>query len=63
MVIYQNMKLVTGGQIIEGMEVVCEGETILAVTPARPHTEPVTDLQGKYLAPGFIDLHCHGAWL
>ena len=59
--IYQNAKIVTGGQILEGFEVITENGKIVSVQPQQPHEETVIDCKGAYLAPGFIDLHCHGA--
>lgn len=51
-------RLMTQGQV----EVI--GERIVAVwpwpRPVPPGAVQVVDLQGKYLAPGFIDLHVHG---
>lgn len=60
MVIYQNAKIVSGGNIQTGYDVITENGKITAI---EPHTarENAVDLSGKYLAPGFIDLHCHGA--
>ena len=59
--IYQNAKVVTGGQILEGFEVITENGKIVSVQPLQPHEETVIDCKGAYLVPGFIDLHCHGA--
>jgi N-acetylglucosamine-6-phosphate deacetylase len=47
---------------LEG-EVLVEGERIVAVSDSLPRPSgdvEVIDLQGGYLAPGFIDIHIHG---
>ncbi|HXD88574.1 MAG TPA: N-acetylglucosamine-6-phosphate deacetylase [Urbifossiella sp.] len=45
---------------LESASVTINGERIVAVgaTPAGSHR--AIDLKGKYLAPGFVDLHVHG---
>jgi N-acetylglucosamine-6-phosphate deacetylase len=56
--------------IRDGFEVVVEQGRIAAIRPRTPglrrtgkrlHGKEVIDLNGNYLAPGFIDLHVHGA--
>lgn len=39
-----------------------EGDSLIAVGSGegRPDADVVVDLAGKWLTPGFIDLHCHG---
>jgi N-acetylglucosamine-6-phosphate deacetylase len=60
--ILTNARLVFPDGIRDGLEVVVEKGKIAAI---REHnharTNEVLDLQGNYLAPGFIDLHVHGA--
>jgi N-acetylglucosamine-6-phosphate deacetylase len=71
--IFTNARLVFRDEIREGLEVfVAEGK-IAAIRPRSPrlrrpgnrtrvHGErEIIDLKGNYLAPGFIDLHVHGA--
>lgn len=57
--IFSNARLVLADGIRDGVEVVvAEGK----IAEIRERTEmPATDLGGNYLAPGFIDLHIHGA--
>jgi N-acetylglucosamine-6-phosphate deacetylase len=71
--IFANARLIFPDGIRDGLEVVAEQEKIAAIRPASPRlgrtgerTEArgeheVIDLNGNYLAPGFIDLHVHGA--
>src|SRR6266699_11587 len=60
--IFTNARLIFPDAICDGLELVAEEGTITAI---REQTqiggEGVINLQGNYLAPGFIDLHVHGA--
>jgi N-acetylglucosamine-6-phosphate deacetylase len=67
--ILANARLIFPDGIRDGLEVVVEGGKIAAIRPFRPRLrrtddqvrgETVIDLNGNYLAPGFIDLHVHG---
>lgn len=72
-VILTNGRLIFPDGIRDGLEVVVEEGKIAAIReswhrrPARessdwkPEPQGVVDLGGNYLAPGFIDLHVHGA--
>jgi N-acetylglucosamine-6-phosphate deacetylase len=60
--ILTNARLIFPDAIRDGLELVVEGGKIAAIhaqTGAR--TKDVVDLAGNYLAPGFVDLHVHGA--
>jgi N-acetylglucosamine-6-phosphate deacetylase len=61
--IFTNAHLIFPDGIRDGLEVVVEGGKIAAICERslahRKHE--VIDLKGNYLAPGFIDLHVHGA--
>jgi N-acetylglucosamine-6-phosphate deacetylase len=67
--IFTNARLIFPDGIRDGLEVVVEEGKIAAIRPLTPRprrtTEQVVkkfiDLNGNYLAPGFIDLHVHGA--
>ncbi|HYT87888.1 MAG TPA: amidohydrolase family protein, partial [Gemmataceae bacterium] len=58
--------LFTGGTIILETELLLdgcvrvEGERIASVGTTPPHAAEIVDLDGGYLAPGFVDLHVHG---
>jgi N-acetylglucosamine-6-phosphate deacetylase len=60
--IFQNARLIFPDSIRDGLEVVVEKGKIAAI-PERGlvRGKEVVDLHGNYLAPGFIDLHVHGA--
>ena len=55
-----NGKIVSGGKVLEGLDILVESGAIFDVVPSDPN-ETAIDLNGNYIAPGFIELHCHGA--
>jgi N-acetylglucosamine-6-phosphate deacetylase len=60
--IFTNSRLILPDGIRDGLEVVVEKRKISAIREqARTQREEIIDLRGNYLAPGFIDLHVHGA--
>jgi N-acetylglucosamine-6-phosphate deacetylase len=60
--IFTNGRLIFPDGIRDGLELVAEDGMITAIRlQTHPTGEGVVDLEGNYLAPGFIDLHVHGA--
>jgi N-acetylglucosamine-6-phosphate deacetylase len=71
--ILRNGRLIFPDGIRDGLEVVVQEGKIAAIYPATPEVrragertetrgkDDIIDLNGNYLAPGFIDLHLHGA--
>ena len=60
--ILTNARLIFPDGIRDGLEVVVhEGKIDAIRPPALTRGKDVVDLAGNYLAPGFIDLHVHGA--
>jgi N-acetylglucosamine-6-phosphate deacetylase len=60
--ILTNARLIFPDGIRDGLEVVVEKGKIAAIREnSHAHGNEVLDLRGNYLAPGFIDLHVHGA--
>ena len=60
--ILTNARLIFPDGIRDGLEVVVHDGKIDAIRPAaRARGKDVVGLAGNYLAPGFIDLHVHGA--
>jgi N-acetylglucosamine-6-phosphate deacetylase len=58
--IFSNARLILPDGIREGLEVVVENGKIAGIREQSAAADSV-DLGGNYLAPGFIDLHLHGA--
>ncbi len=54
-------KIITDGRIIEGHNLYYEDGTILDITQEKLSYDRAIDAQGAYVAPGFIDIHTHGA--
>lgn len=62
MLIFTNARLALADGIRDGAEVICANGKIVEVRTAPDRVdEAAIDLRGNYLAPGFIDLHVHGA--
>src|SRR5947209_17850405 len=60
--IFKNGRLIFPNGVRDGLDLGIENGLIAAIRAAVPAMgEQIVDLQGNYLAPGFIDLHVHGA--
>jgi N-acetylglucosamine-6-phosphate deacetylase len=60
--IFANARLIFPEGIRDGLELVAEEGKITAIREqTRTRGKDVVDLNGNYLAPGFLDLHVHGA--
>ena len=60
--IFTNVRLIFPETIRDGLEVVvAEGEIAAIRERSRARGKDVVDLDENYLAPGFVDLHVHGA--
>jgi N-acetylglucosamine-6-phosphate deacetylase len=60
--IFTNARLILPDGIRDGLEVVATEGKIAAIRERRhPRPKEGIDLNGSYLAPGFVDLHVHGA--
>ncbi len=60
MKILTNGKIVSDGQIYEGYDIIIDDKKIVDVKPSAETSGEKTDLGGNYIAPGFIEIHCHG---
>ncbi len=61
--VFTNGKVILPDRIAENLDIVVDGSKIKALSETRhysPSDFETIDLQGQYLAPGFIDLHIHG---
>src|ERR1700730_17629404 len=60
--IFKNGLLIFPNGVREGLDLLVEDGMITGIRPQAPAMgEKIVDLEGNYLAPGFIDLHVHGA--
>src|SRR5579864_3947243 len=60
--IFKNGRLIFPNGIRDGLDLLVEDGLITAIRAETPAMgEQIIDLQGNYLAPGFVDLHVHGA--
>src|SRR5436190_7119305 len=57
-----NGKIITPDKIIDGGSVLITGDIITAVNENNIEVENAIEInaQGKYISPGFIDIHVHG---
>jgi N-acetylglucosamine-6-phosphate deacetylase len=61
-VIFTNARLIFPDGIREGLEIVIQQGKIAEIRQqTKAPANDVVDLRGNYLAPGFVDLHVHGA--
>src|ERR1051325_7124829 len=58
--IFANARLIFPDGIRDGLELVVEDGKIAEIRERSSAADEI-DLRGNYLAPGFIDLHIHGA--
>src|ERR1700712_402917 len=57
-----NGKIITPDKIIDGGSILITGDTITVVSENNIEVENAIeiDAHGKYISPGFIDIHVHG---
>ena len=60
MKILTNGKIISGGKILDGYDIMIENKKIVDVKLSASVSGEKIDLGGNYIAPGFIELHCHG---
>jgi alpha-D-ribose 1-methylphosphonate 5-triphosphate diphosphatase len=53
-----NARVILPDSVLENSAVLIEDGRIAAIEPAGSHRAQVVDLQGQWLMPGLIDLHC-----
>lgn len=60
MKILTNGKIISGGKELIGYDIIIEDNKIIDVKPTAKVSGEKIDLGGNYIAPGFIEIHCHG---
>ena len=60
MKILTNGKIVSDGKLLEGYDIILDGGKIVELKPTADASGEKIDLGGNYIAPGFIEIHCHG---
>lgn len=62
--IVTNGVVITPYQVLENYAVIIENGVVVGVAPSSElqiaACDQVFDAEGKYVAPGFVDIHCHG---
>ena len=60
--ILTNANIVSGGDIITDTDIIIDSGKITQLIPRGSNSYgEIIDLKGNFIAPGFIDIHCHGA--
>ncbi len=60
-VFFSNAKIITASAIKEGGVLAKDGKIAdIVLDGSKPAADRVIDCQGRYLSPGFIDIHTHG---
>ena len=60
MKILTNGKIVSDGKVLCGYDIVIKDNKIVEVKPTDETIGEKINLKGNYIAPGFIEIHCHG---
>ena len=60
MKILTNGKIVSDGKVLQGYDIIIDDGKIIELKPTAETVGEKLDLGGNYIAPGFIELHCHG---
>ena len=60
MKILTNGKIISDGKEICGYDIIIKDGKIIELKPTAETDGEKIDLGGNYIAPGFIELHCHG---
>src|SRR5207302_7784434 len=60
--VFKNGRLIFPNGVRDGLDLAAENGMITAIRAQAPAMgEQIVDLENNYLAPGFVDLHVHGA--
>lgn len=58
--LFINANVVTRDEVLQEACVLCEEGWITYVGRQDQPADEIVDVNGKYLLPGFVDIHCHG---
>src|SRR5256714_10714766 len=61
MMIFTNCRIIFPDAIRRDVDVVVRDGKIVEIPAPAAHTDQTIDLHGNFLAPGFVDVHVHGA--
>ena len=61
MMIFSNCRVILPDAIRGHLDVVVRGRKIVDIRAPASHSDETIDLHGNFLAPGFVDVHVHGA--
>jgi N-acetylglucosamine-6-phosphate deacetylase len=61
MMIFTNCRVILPDAIRGHLDVVVRGRKIVDIRAPASHSDETIDLHGNFLAPGFVDVHVHGA--
>ena len=56
----ENGKILSGNGLFKNQSLYYEENKIIAVTEKPMHYDRILDANGRYVSPGFIDIHVHG---
>ena len=59
---FTNGRVILGNTIADGVSVYTKDDRIIAVTSDEREYDVLHDAGGKYISPGFIDIHVHGGF-
>ena len=59
---FANGRVILGNTVVEGVSVYTKGDRIIGVTKDLRGYDVLHDAGGKFISPGFIDMHVHGGF-
>ena len=59
--IFTNCRVILADAIRDNLDVVLRDGKIAELRATAPQSDDTIDLGGNFLAPGFVDVHVHGA--
>ena len=59
---FTNGRVILGNTIADGVSVYTKGDRIIAITKDERSYDVLHDAGGKFISPGFIDMHVHGGF-